>query len=52
MSSLFAGVIYHFLGWMWVNLATAPMIIAVLLSAIWLHSIRQKERTETTLTTK
>ena len=44
MSSLFAGVIYHFMGWMWVNLATTPMIIAVLFSAIWLRSIRQKER--------
>jgi MFS family permease len=52
MSSLFAGVIYHFLGWMWVNLATAPMIIAVLFSAIWLRSIRRKERDEMTLTTK
>jgi MFS family permease len=44
MSSLFAGVIYHFMGWVWVNLATTPMIIAVLFSAIWLRSIRQKER--------
>ena len=42
-SSLFAGVIYHFMGWMWVNLATAPMILAVLLSALWLRSIRRKE---------
>ena len=46
LSSLFAGVIYHFMGWMWVNLATAPMIIAVLLSAIWLRSIRRKEQAE------
>jgi len=44
MSSLFAGVIYHFMGWMWVNLATLPMIISVLLSAIWLRSIRRKEQ--------
>ena len=44
MSSLFAGVIYHFMGWMWINLATMPMILAVLFSAIWLRSIRQKER--------
>jgi MFS family permease len=44
MSSLFAGVIYHFMGWMWVNIATIPMIIAVLFSAIWLRSIRQKEQ--------
>jgi MFS family permease len=43
MSSLFAGVIYHFLGWVWVNLAAAPMIIAVLVSAIWLRSIRRKQ---------
>jgi len=46
LSSLFAGVIYHFMGWMWVNLATAPMIIAVLLSAIWLRTIRRKEQAQ------
>ena len=46
LSSLFAGVIYHFMGWMWVNLATTPMIIAVLLSAIWLRTIRRKEQAE------
>jgi predicted MFS family arabinose efflux permease len=46
LSSLFAGVIYHFMGWMWVNLATTPMIIAVLLSAIWLRTIRRKEQAQ------
>ena len=50
LSSLFAGVIYHFMGWIWVNLATMPMIIAVLFSAIWLRSIRQKERLNSKLT--
>jgi MFS family permease len=50
LSSLFAGVIYHFMGWIWVNLATMPMIIAVLCSAIWLRSIRQKERLNSKLT--
>jgi MFS family permease len=44
MSSLFAGVIYHFLGWIWVNLAAIPMILAVLISAIWLQSIRRKQQ--------
>ena len=44
LSSLFAGVIYHFLGWMWINLATIPMILTVLLSAIWLRSIRKKNK--------
>lgn len=44
LSSLFSGVIYHFLGWMWVGLATLPMILAVLLSALWLRSIRKKEQ--------
>ena len=44
MSALFAGVIYHFLGWMWVNLMTLPMILAVLLSASWLRSIRKKQQ--------
>lgn len=44
ISSLSAGVIYHFFGWMWVNLATAPLILAVLLPAIWLRSVRRQER--------
>lgn len=52
ISSLCAGIIYHFLGWMWVNLATTPMIIAVLCSAIWLRSIRRKEQAKAILTAK
>jgi len=44
MSSLFAGVIYYYLGWTWVNLATLPLIIVVLLSAIWLRSVRRKHQ--------
>ena len=44
ISSLSAGVIYHFFGWMWVNLAAAPLILAVLLQAIWLRSVRRKEQ--------
>jgi MFS family permease len=44
MSALSAGMIYHYFGWMWVNLATAPLILAVLLPAIWLRSIRRKEQ--------
>jgi MFS family permease len=42
MSSLFAGIIYHFMGWYWVNLATAPMILSVMISAIWLRRIRKR----------
>jgi MFS family permease len=44
ISSLSAGMIYHYFGWMWVNLATAPLILTVLLTAIWLRSIRKKEQ--------
>ncbi len=44
ISSLSSGIIYHFMGWMWVNLATLPMIISVLISAVWLRSIRRKEQ--------
>ena len=43
-SALSAGMIYHFFSWMWVNLATVPLILAVLLTAIWLRSIRKKEQ--------
>ena len=52
MSSLTAGVIYHFMGWMWVSLATSPMILAVLLSALWLRSIRRKEQAAQDLAAK
>ena len=44
ISSLSAGMIFHYFGWMWVNLATAPLILAVLLPAIWLRAIRKKEQ--------
>ena len=43
VSSLSAGVVYFFFGWMWVNLATVPLILAILLLAIWLRAIRRKE---------
>ncbi len=48
ISSLSAGMIFHFFGWMWVNLATTPLILAVLLPAIWLRSVRKKERAAAT----
>ncbi len=48
ISSLSAGMIYHFFGWMWVNLAAAPLILAVLLPAIWLRSVRRKEQAAAT----
>ena len=44
MTSLLAGVIFHFFGWLWVNLVTVPFILIVLLSAIWLRSIRRKQQ--------
>lgn len=45
ISSLTTGMIYHFFGWVWVNLATAPLILTILLTAIWLRSVRRKEQT-------
>jgi MFS family permease len=44
MSSLCAGVIFHYFGWMMVNFVTIPLILIVLLSAIWLRSIRRKQQ--------
>jgi MFS family permease len=44
ISSLSAGMIFHFFGWMWVNLTTVPLILAILLPAIWLRSVRRKEQ--------
>ncbi len=43
LSALLAGVIYHYLGWKWVNLATLPFIASILVSGIWLRSIRKKQ---------
>ncbi|MEE2745532.1 MAG: MFS transporter [Pseudomonadota bacterium] len=37
LASLFSGTLYHFLGWQWVNFATLPMIITIVLSLIWLN---------------
>jgi hypothetical protein len=37
---------------MWVSLATSPMILAVLLSALWLRSIRRKEQAAQDLAAK
>ena len=44
VSSLMAGSIYHFLGWNWVNYMMLPIILTILLSALWLRSIRKKEQ--------
>lgn len=49
ISSLSAGMVFHFFGWMWVNLATVPLILAVLLPAIWLRAIRKKEQADARL---
>ena len=43
ISALSAGIIYHHLGWKWVNLAAFPLIVAVLFSAIWLRTIRKQQ---------
>ena len=44
ISSLMAGSVYHFLGWNWVNYAMLPIILVILLLALWLRSIRRKEQ--------
>lgn len=44
MSSLMAGSVYHFFGWDWVNYAMLPVILTILLSALWLRSVRRKEQ--------
>ncbi len=44
ISSLAAGTIYHFFGWQWINYSMLPVILSVLLSAIWLRSIRRKQQ--------
>lgn len=44
ISSLMAGSVYHFFGWDWVNYAMMPIILTILLSALWLRSIRRKEQ--------
>ncbi|MBT6096326.1 MAG: MFS transporter [Rhodospirillaceae bacterium] len=43
-SSLMAGSVYHFFGWDWVNYAMLPVILTILLSALWLRSVRRKEQ--------
>jgi MFS family permease len=43
ISALSAGIIYNFFGWMWVNIATLPLMLAILISAMWLRSIRKKQ---------
>jgi MFS family permease len=43
ISALSAGIIYNFFGWMWVNIATLPLMLTILISAMWLRSIRKKQ---------
>jgi MFS family permease len=45
ISSLLAGSVHHFFGWDWVNYAMLPVILTILLSAIWLRSVRRNEQT-------
>ncbi|PIW29731.1 MAG: MFS transporter [Rhodospirillales bacterium CG15_BIG_FIL_POST_REV_8_21_14_020_66_15] len=44
ISSLLAGSVYHHLGWEWVNYAMLPVILVILLSALWLRVVRRRER--------
>jgi MFS family permease len=44
-SALSSGTVYFFLGWQGVNLATVPLIAIILISALWLRSIRKKQQT-------
>ncbi len=44
ISSLMAGGVYHYFGWDWVNYAMLPVILTILLSALWLRSVRRKEQ--------
>jgi MFS family permease len=36
LMSLFSGVVYHFLGWTWVNLAALPLVALAGISLVWL----------------
>ena len=42
LSSLFSGMIYHFYGWNWVVLSAAPMIVMMILAALWLYLSERK----------
>ena len=42
ISSLFAGTLYHFLGWQWVNIAALPMIAIILTAVILLAVFRRQ----------
>jgi MFS family permease len=42
IASLFAGTVYHFFGWQWVNLAALPMIVIILISTTWLMISQRK----------
>ena len=44
VSSLMAGSVYHYFGWAWVNYAMLPVILVILLSALWLRSVRRREQ--------
>ncbi len=41
-SSLMAGTVYHHFGWDWVNYAMLPIILTILLSALWLRAVRRR----------
>lgn len=44
ISSLMAGSVYHYFGWAWVNYTMLPVTLAILLSALWLRSVRRREQ--------
>jgi MFS family permease len=47
VSSMFSGTLYHVMGWTWVNLATLPMIAAMLVLLGWLALIKRRATMQT-----
>ena len=44
VSSLMAGSVYHYFGWVWINYAMLPVILVILFSALWLRLVRRREQ--------
>ncbi|MBT4941346.1 MAG: MFS transporter [Rhodospirillaceae bacterium] len=44
ITSLSSGIIYHFFGWMWLNIMALPFILGITLSALWLRSVRRQQQ--------
>jgi MFS family permease len=41
--SLSSGVIFHFLGWVWLNIIALPAIVFIIMAALWLRAVRRRE---------